>query len=211
MLFEPVVIDGVLVSNGRVMRPEEVKAKLADRPRVRNAVFGWYLCGDVLREMFDALVENQGDCTMQMTVFRGGSSGNYGVFTQQAETLQHRFVLPLYEPPVIQWLQSLHDNPVQLSLGRQNEDAAVLINQHLPWPQVSDVLRFTQSLSDIRISEVFAGGRPILDKAIAADTVACFPGMPRPRDICVSFVMPEKALIAHEQLGGAASVRNVVH
>lgn len=211
MLFESVEIDGVLVSSGRVMRPEQVEESLADRPNVRNAVGGWYLCGDVLREMFDALVAKQGDFAMQATVFQGGPSGNYCIFTQQVETLQHRFVLPLYEPSVIELLQSLRDNPVQLSLGRQSEDAAVLLRQRLPWSQASEVLHFTQRLSDIRVSDVFAGGRLILDRARTADTVACFPAMRRPTDICVSFVMPEEALQAHAQLGGAAVVGSAVH
>ena len=122
-----------------------------DRPAVRKVVGGWYLCGDVLREMFDALVGKQGDCAMQMTVFRGGSSGNYGLFAQQIDTFEHRFLLPLFEPSVIQLLESLQDEPVQLSLGRQDEDAAVLIRQQLPWSQVSEVLRFRQRASDIRV------------------------------------------------------------
>ena len=101
MFFEPLIIGNVLVSSGRVMRPEEVEESLADRPAVRKVVGGWYLCGDVLREMFDALVGKQGDCAMQMTVFRGGSSGNYGLFAQQIDTFEHRFLLPLFEPSVI--------------------------------------------------------------------------------------------------------------
>lgn len=211
MLFEPMVIDGVLVSSGRVMRPEQVEESLADRPAVRKVVGGWYLCGDVQRGMFDALVGSQGHCTMQMTVFRGASSGNYGVFTQQVEGFQHRFVLPLYEPLVVELLRSLRDEPVQLSLGRQNEDAALLVRQRLPWPLVAEVFRFTQRVGEIRVSDVFAGGRLILDKARAADAVAEFPDMPRPTEICVSFVMPEEALLAHEQLGGVASVGKAVH
>jgi hypothetical protein len=211
MFFEPVIIGDVLVSSGRVMRPQEVEESLADRPAVQSIVGGWYLCGDVQRGMFDALVAKEGACSMKMTVFQGALSGNYGLFTQQVEALQHRFLLPLYEPAVIQLLQSLRDEPVQLSLGRQNEDAAVLIRQRLPWSQVSEVLRFTQRVGDIRISDVFASGRPILDKARAADTVASFPGLPRPTGICVSFVMPEEALVAQAQLGGSLAAGNAVH
>ncbi|MDD1790147.1 hypothetical protein [Burkholderia gladioli] len=211
MFFEPVTIGDVMVSSGRVMRPEEVKESLADRPAVRNIVGGWYLCGDVLREMFDALVAAQGTCTMQMAVFCGGSSGNYGVFAQQVETFQHRFLLPLFEPPIIHLLESLRDEPVQLSLGRQDEDAAVLIRQRLPWSQVSEVLRFTQRVGDVRVTDVFSDGRTILDRARAVDAIASFPGMPHPSTVCVSFVLPEEALSAHEQLAGAAAVSNVIH
>ena len=50
MFFEPLIIGNVLVSSGRVMRPEEVEESLADRPAVRNVVGGWYLCGDVLEK-----------------------------------------------------------------------------------------------------------------------------------------------------------------
>lgn len=35
--------------------------------------------------------------------------------------------------------------------------------------------------------------------------------MPRPTKICVSFVMPEEELLAHEQLGGAALAGKAVH
>lgn len=211
MFFEPVVIGDALVSSGRIMRPEEVKESLADRPGIRNVVGGWYLCGDVMQEMFDALVAKQGACAMQMAVFEGASAGNYGVFTQQIDAFQHRFLLPLFEPPVIQLLESLRDGPVQLSLGRQNEDAAVLIQQRLPWPQISEVVRFTQRIADVCITDVFSNGRDILDRARALDTVTGFPGMPRPTDVCVSFVLPDEALSAHAQLAGTAAKSNVAH
>jgi hypothetical protein len=209
MFFEPLIIGDVLVSSGRVMRPEEVEESLVDRPAVRKVVGGWYLCGDVLREMFDALVGKQGDCAMQMTVFRGGSSGNYGLFAQQIGTFEHRFLLPLFEPSVIQLLESLQDEPVQLSLGRQDEDAAVLIRQQLPWSQVSEVLRFTQRTSDIRVADVMSGGRRMLDTARTAGAFSGAPGTQRPTAVCVSFVLPDEALTAHVHLGGAATSKAV--
>jgi hypothetical protein len=211
MFFEPVTIGDVLVSSGRVMRPEEVQESLKDRPgAVRRVVGGWYLCGDVYREMFDALVAAQGDCTMQMAVFRGASSGNYAIFAQLVGCFEHRFLLPLFEPPVVQLLESLRDEPVQLSLGRQDEDAAVLIRQRLPWSQISEVLRFTQRPSDIRVADVMSGGREMLDGARTADALAAVPGVQHPSAVCVTFVLPDEAFTAHVQLGGPA-VTNVVH
>lgn len=211
MFFESVEIEGVLVSIGRVMRPEQVEENLEGRQDVRGIIGGWYLCGDVHREMFDALVASEGNCAMQITVLQGASAGNYGVFAQQVQTLQHRFLLPLYEPPVIELLQSLRDKPVQLSLGRQNEGTAVLVHQRLPWSKIAEVLPYTQRLGEIRVSDVFAGSRSILDKARTVDTVACFPGMPRPKKLCVSFVTPKEALLSHAQLYGADSGIDVVH
>lgn len=211
MFFESIEIGDVLVSSGRVMRPDEVKESLADRPTMRERVNGWYLCGDVQRGMFDALVGSQGHCTMQMSVFEGGVAGNYGIFTQQAGRFRHRFLLPMFEPLVVQLLQSLQHEPVQLSLGRQSEDDAILVQQRLPWWQVAEVLRFAQRPSDIQISEVFAAGRPVLDMARDAGSVACFSGLPRPAGISVSFVMPEEAFSLHEQPGGYVAVSNVVH
>jgi hypothetical protein len=81
----------------------------------------------------------------------------------------------------------------------------------LPWSQVSEVFRFTQRVGEIWVSDVFAGGRRILEKASAVDTVANFPGMPRPTTVCVTFVLPEKALLAHEELASAAIVGSAVH
>lgn len=72
MFFDSMVIDGVLVSCGRVMRPEEVNESLADRPALQRIVSGWYLCGDVNERMFYALAAARGECSMRMTVLTGG-------------------------------------------------------------------------------------------------------------------------------------------
>ncbi|MBC8752507.1 hypothetical protein OKW43_005801 [Paraburkholderia sp. WC7.3g] len=205
MFFEPMVIEGVLVSSGRVMRPDEVNDSLAERPALQRRVSGWYLCGDVDERMFYALAAARGECTMQMTVLTGGAAGNYGLFAQQVGTLQHRFVLPLFEPSVAGLLESLQDAPVQLSLGRNDTEEALLIRQKLLVQGITQVQTLMQSLEDVDAAAVVANGQHVLESAMRIDSMKRFPGLPEVTDVCVSFVIPEAVFTVVDQFARTVS------
>jgi hypothetical protein len=205
MFFEPMVINGVLVSSGRVMRPDEVNESLADRPALQRIVSGWYLCGDVDERMFYALAAARGECSMQMTVLTGGTSGNYGLLAQQVGTLQHRFVIPLFEPSVVALLESLQDEPVQLSLGRNDMEDALLIRRKLFLPETAKVWALTQSLEEVNAAAVMANGRRMLESAMRIDSMKRVSGSPEVTDVCVSFVIPEAVFTMGDQLAQLVS------
>lgn len=211
MYWEPFVVDGVLVSVGRVMKPEEVSASLAFRPGFRDMVNGWYLCGDVHRKMYDRLVETNGTCDMSLGIIPAGKGGNYAILRVDAEDFRHVFVLPLFEPPVIGLLESLYTKPIQLSLARQNEDAAALIGTRVPWQHVSEVLRYRQQATELAMSDVFATGGFVLDRVRAVEAVKSMDGRSCPERSSVSFIMPEAALAACEQLAGMLVGQAAVH
>lgn len=209
MFFEPTVIDGVLVSSGRVMRPDEVNESLADRPALQRIVSGWYLCGDVDERMFYALAAARGECSMRMTVLTGGTSGNYGLLAQQVGTLQHRFVMPLFEPSVVALLESLQDAPVQLSLGRNDTEDTLLIRRKLFVPETARVWALTQSLEDVNAAAVMANGRRVLESAMRIDSMKRFDGLPEVTDVCVSFVIPEAVFTTVDPLEWMVSAGSV--
>jgi hypothetical protein len=200
MFFEPMVIDGVLVSSGRVMRPDEVNESLADRPALREVVSGWYLCGDVDERMFYALAATRGECTLQMTVLTGGTTGNYGLFAQQVGTLQHRFVLPLFEPLVVALLESLREAPLQLSLGKNDTEEALLIRRKLPVREISQVQALMQSPAEVDAAAVTANVQRALESAMRIDAMKRFPGLPKVTDVCVSLVIPEAVFTMVDKL-----------
>jgi hypothetical protein len=123
----------------------------------------------------------------------------YGLLAQQVGTFQHRFVLPLFEPSVVALLEFLQDAPVQLSLGRNDTDEALLIRRKLFVSEIAKVRALTQSLADVNAAAVMANGRRMLESATRIDSMKRFSGSPEVTDVCVSFVIPEAVFTMVDQ------------
>ncbi|MDR5743960.1 hypothetical protein QCE73_12440 [Caballeronia sp. LZ029] len=209
--MKPHIVEGVLISAGRVMSPEEVGESLSSRLTLRGRVGGWYLCGDIHREMYDKLVETNGECQMSLGIVATGGGGTYAIFGVDAAVFRHLFILPLYEPSVIGLLESLHSQPIQVSLGRQDEEAAVLIGARVPWETVSEVLRHRQQGHELGLKDIFEGGKYVLERVRAIEVKKPLDGRASPERASVTFVMPKVTLVSREQ-GACANVgRNAVH
>ncbi|WP_344676416.1 hypothetical protein [Paraburkholderia graminis] len=193
------------------MSPEEVGENLSSRPTLRSRVGGWYLCGDIHREMYDKLVDTNGACQMSLGMVATGSGGTYAIFGVDATVFRHLFILPLYEPSVIRLLESLRSQPIQVSLGRQDEDAAVLLGAMVPWEAVSEVLRHRQQGHELAVKDIFAGGKYVLERVRAIEVKKPLDGRSSPERASVTFVMPEVALASREQMASANVGRNAVH
>jgi len=102
---------------GRIMSTEEVAAAANERSTA-NLVLAekaWSVCGDVSSSMFRALQGSQGPA-FRVTVF-GSGRDVYLVLTHQVFSLQHRFVLPLYDRKVQELLAHAMNRPIWFSFS----------------------------------------------------------------------------------------------
>lgn len=144
-------IYGTLVSPARLMAPQEVQNVLTAKrggPHLRR---GWCLCGDITESMFDLLIGAQRTLRLRLTGFFGSAQGSYAVLTQQVHDLQHRFVLPLYEPDVLAFLNSLRHNPLQTMLGRGGGELAVVGQESLQWRDLVPLVAMARPSTGVNI------------------------------------------------------------
>ncbi|CAG9187467.1 hypothetical protein [Cupriavidus pinatubonensis] len=134
--FESFNFYGSLVSHGRLMDPGEVQEAAARRQGIPGLLSGWCLCGDTTESMFDAIIKHGDGVDVRLSGFVGPANGAYATITQQVGGMQHRFLLPLYEPPVIAFLKALERQPIQVMLGRAGQDQALMLHNALPWRNI---------------------------------------------------------------------------
>jgi hypothetical protein len=92
-----------------LMNPVEVDAASENHPtEVHHKLHGrWMLVGAVNKEMYLAFKANAGnDVATQLNVLPTLAGAAYGIVTSQIGAYQHRFVLPLYNSEVVEFLAS---------------------------------------------------------------------------------------------------------
>lgn len=115
----------------RLMSPEEVAGAIGHQPEeVRKHLGGrWYLCGDVSEEMYCLLKASlRSDTAMRVSGFTSPLGLRYAVVTHQLMGHAHRFLLPLYEAKVGDFLLAMRGGSLGFSLGCEGgENAALLV------------------------------------------------------------------------------------
>jgi len=99
-----------LYTVGRLMSPEEVEqATEGHAPLKRRRVRGhWLLCGNCSQQMFDAIArENEDSLRYAFGVFASTEGTQFMLVTHQLESTQHRFLVPLWDPRVPDFLDAL--------------------------------------------------------------------------------------------------------
>ncbi|WP_308142669.1 hypothetical protein [Burkholderia pseudomallei] len=144
MDFESFNFYGSLASNGRLMNPGEVQEAAERRQGIPGLFPGWSLCGDTNASMFDAITKHGDGVDVRLSGFVGPANGAYATITQQLGGMQHRFLLPLFEPPVIAFLTSLERQPIQVMLGRAGQSQALILHNSLPWRNILPLLGMCQ-------------------------------------------------------------------
>lgn len=142
--FESREFDGTLVSNGRLMDPCEVQEAIHRRQGIPGLFPGWCLCGDTRTTMFDAVVRQGDGADVRLSGFVGPANGAYATITHQVGGMQHRFLLPLFEPPVIAFLQATERQPIQTMLGREGQTQALMLHNALPRPNIRPLVAMCQ-------------------------------------------------------------------
>lgn len=146
---------GAVVGPARLMNPQEIQEVLAARRGGPNLRPGWCLCGDVTESMFEQLARGKRSMCLRLSGFFGPAQGSYAVLTQQVQDLQHRFLLPLYEPDVLAFLKTLgRQQPLQVMLAREGGDLALVGHQSLQWRDVSPLLAMSTPCKGTNIHEV---------------------------------------------------------
>ena len=116
---------------GRLMSPEEVEqATEGHDPLKRRRVRGhWLLCGNCSQEMFDDIAR-QGEAALRYSlgVSQRGDDTKFLVLTHQLENAQHRFLVPLCDPRVPDFLNALSQGRITIALARKGDTQAVVLS-----------------------------------------------------------------------------------
>ena len=114
----------------RLMSPAEVADATSHQPlQVRQQTEGrWVLCGDVSAPMFSFLKEApRRHFPTRLSGFSSSGGNAYCVLTHQVERHQSRLVLPLYDPSVRLFLESMaKSGELAFLLGNDDGEDALL-------------------------------------------------------------------------------------
>lgn len=112
------------------MSPGEVQTAAAREPdECTKQIKGrWYLCGDVSEKMYRLIAgKARQNLALRVSGFRTPAGARYGVVTHQLQGHVHRFLLPLYEPRVGDFLLGMRHGRISFVLGRSETDDVVLL------------------------------------------------------------------------------------
>lgn len=194
MFDRPIRYADALLTPARLMSPTQVRAAMMECGEGAPALDGWFLCGDVSAPMFAAMTETRGACGVSVAALTHARAGNYVVLTQQLGIFQHRFVLPLFEAPVFEFLASLRAEPLQVAMGDAGEAMAAVSRARISWHSVEPVVGLLQVASEIDIGEALSGIPDVVAKICEFASIAPVPGQPGVRDLSVSVLVPPSLL-----------------
>lgn len=178
----------------RLMTPEAVAQATFNQPaQVRTKTSGrWLLAGDVCPEMFGLMNDMQRESSPpRITGFSSQDGIAYCTFVHQVRHFQHRFVMPLYDPAVRHFIESLSKSVgVTFSLGNDDGNEALLIpcpvrpNDFLPLLVMSSDVSLDEQLNALRELPFMLPviGSPLLVPSLIGGVVV--------RHVSVSLLLP---------------------
>lgn len=198
MILEPVAHGDALVIPARIMAPTELTAELAEKLQLRSllANAGWCICGDMSTRMFDALSQLGEAPPIRFTGFTGSRGGNFAVITHQIQSCQHRFLLPLYDEKVGGFLRSLEHGFLQVSLGRQGQENALVLRGECPWSHVLPLVEMLQHSSAANALAATVELKEVLAALARFDAIPSNDVGAAVDDLSVSFVLPEELILS---------------
>ncbi|QUN27747.1 hypothetical protein KB879_27450 [Cupriavidus sp. KK10] len=198
MFFEPVLHGDAVVAPARIMAPTELTAALAEKLPLQEllANAGWCICGDMSSRMFDALSQLSEAPPIRFTGFTGSRGGNFAVITHQVQRCQHRFLLPLYDEKVGKFLRSLEHGFLQVSLGRQGQENALVLRGECPWSHVVPLVEMLQHSSGASASSALVEMKEVLAVLARFDAIPSNDVGASVDDLSVSFVLPEELILS---------------
>ena len=125
------VAHGIYV--GVLMAPADVAKAIQNRQGEEyKSLCRWTLCGDVSPGLLDLLQVShlRPGANERVTAFAAPSGLNYAMFTHQVATLQHRYLVPLFDGHVARCIEEVgRGGGLGYSLAAENDKAIV-------WPSV---------------------------------------------------------------------------
>ncbi|WP_233864676.1 hypothetical protein [Paraburkholderia adhaesiva] len=177
----------------RLMAPDEVMAVVGDRQDRSAGLGGWFLCGDVSLPMFSRLLAGTPRLGFTCCMMTGGLAGNYAVMAIQLDSYQHRFLLPLFEQPVAEFIRSLREGPLQLSLGDAGGDNAAITSVTFPQKLHAPVANLLQSGVDIDDRDTLSSWKDVVGEVCNLSMLPSLVDGRSVDDLSVSVMMPMEA------------------
>lgn len=160
---------------GRILSPEQMQAGGCDLETIALARSdnAWTLCGDVSAQMFEALKSAKSPTSIayRVTVL-GERKQQYLVLTHQVGSMQHRFVLPLYESAVQEFLAHAVRQRVWFALANNGGDDAMILRANDHHRDLKPVLAMAKKLNSDEKDAALLG---LLDAALELSRPACIP------------------------------------
>lgn len=178
-LLTPVQVNDILLG-----RDDRERQRLKDK---------WMLCGDAICGMLERIeLAGEEEVASATSVIGDHSSGLYVVLTHQLDDMQHRFVLPAYEPVVASFLESLPRDKYVVTLGAEGSSRALVLNgrQNDGWARARELLQKERSHSLVETVESFG---PTVAGIGRLDTLPSL-GAQEVRKLSLSVILPTQAV-----------------
>ncbi len=136
---------------GRLMSPKEVEEATEDydhqtRQRVRGH---WSLCGDCSQEMFDNIAQLRNVALRHsLGVFQRNDGTKFLVVTHQLGSAQHRFLVPMWDPRVPDFLDAVSSGRYSISLARKGDTQAVVLSSDADAPLAIELRKHLMPMPD---------------------------------------------------------------
>ena len=114
----------------QLLSPQEVEMAFKDDPEANRAQLRghWLLTGAVNKEMYRALRGDAGrEAGAALATLSTASGATYAILCTQLHSLQHRHVLPLYEPKVAQFIESATREPFRMYIEGSGDDGTRML------------------------------------------------------------------------------------
>lgn len=135
----------------RLMSPEEVEEATEDHDqRTRQRVRGhWFLCGDCSQEMFDNIAQLRNVALRHsLGVFQRNDGTKFLVVTHQLGSAQHRFLVPMWDPRVPDFLDAVSSGRYSISLARKGDTQAVVLSADADAPLAIELRKHLMPMPD---------------------------------------------------------------
>lgn len=183
-------------SPAALLSPGDVQTAIADAPAEMRRKFqgSWYLCGDVSKEMY-ALLAGRARSELALRVFGVETpvGARYGILCHQLRSHVHRFLLPLYEPRVGDFLLALGGGRLGIQLGCDGSEQAAMLTTGVPVePELFPLVALASPLRP-ELARRVIGELPAVIAEMSEPT--CLPAGPEPASsVSLSVVLPTQTL-----------------
>lgn len=180
----------------RLFSPSQVDKSLRNKAdTLREKLTGqWLLTGTVSKKRFAGLVANTTcDLVTQITALQRPSGAAYVVFSCQLGNWQHRFVLPLYDARVRDYLAVDIHEPLSIQLSSAGSDEAFIFDCLIPRHELKSVLEVGRMIDLKDRDSLFWEWANFIADMLTPAGIVSFSATQGIRDVDVSALIPEGA------------------
>lgn len=162
----------------RLMSPEQVDQATQGydyltRQRLRGH---WSLCGDCSQEMFDNIARLRNVALRHsLGVFQRSDGTKFLVVTHQLGSAQHRFLVPMWDPRVPDFLDAVSSGLYSISLARKGDTQAVVLSADADVPLAIELRKHLMPMPDPKQLQSLLRALPQFMQTVA--TPVAFPNL----------------------------------